>query len=114
MRGAFSIGRVTGNDSSQEAQQLSEVIQNDYSSLSGFLLRSQLVSGWPDLLVDAYSERYDSDDAIDASVTPMKPIRIVHLAEDLLLCLFEGEVKTAEVYLKPQAIQFGVDEDTLE
>ena len=112
LRGAFSIGRVTGNDSSQEAQQLSEVIQNDYSSLSGFLLRSQLVSGWPDLLVDAYSERYDSDDAIDASVTPMKPIRIVHLAEDLLLCLFEGEVKTAEVYLKPQAIQFGVDEDT--
>ncbi len=50
--GAFSLGRVTEVDHQQDYQHI--IADNRYPNMSGLLIRSEAVSGWPGLLVDAY------------------------------------------------------------
>ena len=50
--GAFSLGRVTETDHQQDFQHI--IADNRYPRMSGLLLRSEVVSGWPGLLIDAY------------------------------------------------------------
>ena len=57
--GAFSIGRVTSDDHQQDQSHLREEgkpnpAKNPFDFLSGFIMRSEAVSGWPDLQMDAY------------------------------------------------------------
>lgn len=56
--GAFSIGRVTSNDHQQDQNhhQNDEYnpAKNHFETLSGFLMRSEAVAGWPDLHIEAY------------------------------------------------------------
>ena len=50
--GAFSIGRVLPSDHQQDKLHQ----QNKQNKVSGFLLRSDVVAGWPGLQVDGYDE----------------------------------------------------------
>ena len=34
------------------------------------------------------------------------------LGPDVLFCLCEGEIETAELYLKPEGLHFGLDEES--
>jgi hypothetical protein len=68
--------------------------------MTGVLLRSQIVSGWPSLVVSATQ---------GGAVIPLA--RRATLAPDVLLCLFAGvpdEVTIAEPY---QGLQFGVEDN---
>lgn len=68
--------------------------------VTGFLLRSALVSGWPNLAV-----RPRVGDA------QLKILRLDHLAPDVLLCLVWG-VPDAFEFAEPQeGFRFGVDDD---
>jgi hypothetical protein len=102
--GAFSIGRVASSDHAQDQAHEVSPASNPHDSVSGFLLRSDVVSGWPGLLVDAYD-----------SVTNGKKIdllRMDRLSDNVLLCLFVGETQVVEIHQQPEAIHFGLDEST--
>jgi len=70
--------------------------------ISGFLLRSIAVSGWPGIEAAAYT---------DAKRTqPLDLVRIDRLAPDLLFCLFTGDAIPACVLVRepPETLHFGV------
>ncbi|TGE24334.1 hypothetical protein E5K00_03720 [Hymenobacter aquaticus] len=68
--------------------------------ISGFLLRSALVTGWPNLAVRAK----------DKADTSLKILRLDHLATNVLFCLFDGVPHTVEFSEPQESLGFGVDE----
>jgi len=82
-------------------------------TISGFLLRSRVVSGWPALHVRAYSDEVGADDAKVAAndARRLRLLRLERLAPAVLLCLFDGIPKVVHVEEPRQGIQFGVDLD---
>lgn len=106
--GAFSIGRVTDGDFKQDSD---NPVNTPYGNLTGFLLRSDVVSGWPGLLVDGYSDVIDNLD-FAPSGDLLTLLRMERLSANVLLCIFEGEVKTVDIHLQPETLHFGVDAPT--
>lgn len=100
--GAFSIGRVTGKDQDQDAP------STDYAGLSGFLLRSSVVSGWPGLLVDGYAEVITDPDFVPTH-SPLPLLRMERLSPNVLICLFDGDLHTVDIHLAPETMHFGVE-----
>ena len=108
--GAFSIGRITSADIMQDADARKTGNVPNAPVYSGFMLRSPVVSGWPNLLVEAYNQAVPlGDDYLPAGITPAKLVRLDRLGEDVLLCLFEGEIKTIDIHEHAETIHFGVD-----
>ena len=115
--GAFSIGGDIRTASgvaqySSILAQFHRLIDNVTSQArSGFMVRSELVLDYPDLLVDGYSEKITGNVVLtDAQIaTKLSNIRNELLGPDILMCLYNGEVKTAELYLKPEGLNFGLD-----
>jgi hypothetical protein len=102
--GAFSIGRVTTSDHQQDKGYKDSPAVNPFAQVSGFLLRSDVVSGWPSLVVEAYDQR-DPDKGGEQK----KLLRAERLSANILLCLFEGEVERIEIHQKPETLHFGLD-----
>jgi hypothetical protein len=102
--GAFSIGRVTTSDHNADKLlgQKSPAAGIDTTVVTGFLLRSELVSGWPGLLIDAYDKQ---------NPRPLDDIRIERLAAGVLLCMFPGEIARVEIHQQPESLHFGLDKD---
>lgn len=76
-------------------------------TVSGFLLRSALVSGWPNLVVRVCPK--SKPEALDKIISPLKILRISHLAPDVLFCLFDGVPDNVELSEPPESLGFGVD-----
>jgi hypothetical protein len=75
--------------------------QTQQSLISGFLLRSALVSGWPTLAVRPYL----------ADGTMLRVLRMDHLSSNVLLCLFWGVPDHVEISEPQEGFRFGVDDD---
>ncbi|MER5648657.1 hypothetical protein [Streptosporangium sp. NPDC002524] len=69
----------------------------------GLLLRSALVSGWPNLAV-----RADGPDGV-----PLPILRMDHLSPTVLLCLFDGLPATVELREPQEGFRFGVEDHGL-
>ncbi|WP_293150359.1 hypothetical protein [Okeania sp. SIO2C9] len=108
--GAFSIGRVTTSDHKQDQANNNIPTTNLHKKVTGFLLRSDVVAGWPGLLVDGYSKLVNSDNAIPDE-DKLKLLRMDRLSANVLICLFDGEVKTVDIHQKPETLHFGLDSD---
>jgi hypothetical protein len=86
--------------------------------ISGFLLRSKAVAGWPGLHVRAYDDEpieNDDDPVGENDPRRMRLLRLERLAPAVLLCLFDGVPKVVHIEEPRQGIQFGfeaVGEDT--
>lgn len=80
-------------------------------TITGFLLRSRAVSGWPALHVRAYRSEIGPDDAPvnDNDPRRIRLLRLERLAPAILLCLFDGIPEVVHVEEPRQGIQFGVD-----
>ncbi|MFT5318634.1 MAG: hypothetical protein ACI8RA_001901 [Chlamydiales bacterium] len=100
--GALSIGTL-GLPGRQYVDQLWEEIQTELqtSSCTGFFLRSQVISGWPDLQVVGFDNNHQ----------PLTMRRRENLSDDVLICIFEGQIQSVEIHLKPEALHFGFDID---
>ena len=89
-----------------------ERLQGAGGTITGFLMRSRVVSGWPNLHVRAYSRDVIEDDALttEAESHPdrMKVLRMERLAPAVLLVLFDGVPAVVHVEEPRQGIQFGV------
>lgn len=83
--------------------------------VSGFLLRSEAVSGWPGLHVRAFSVDPPEGDAAPYADAPegdprrIRLLRLERLAPAVLLCLFDGIPKVVHIEEPRQGIQFGFD-----
>lgn len=97
--GAYSIGRITRLDAEEDLHDppsihLPEVV-------SGALIRSDLVAGYPGLVVDAFA---DADGR-----TPLIPVRTERLSETVLLCLFDGALSRLDLHQRPEDLHFAVE-----
>ena len=131
VQGVLSVGTITTADRAQlEAVHLQ--IRNDVDetertirtpqgeqrlkgaggTITGFLMRSRVVSGWPNLHVRAYSRDVLEDDALttvaESDPNRMKVLRMERLAPAVLLVLFDGVPAVVHVEEPRQGIQFGV------
>lgn len=105
--GAFSIGRTTGTLKSVDHQQKHVLLRvlPVHPAVTGFLMRSSVVAGWPGLVVDAYGPGDGRGPQLDVR-------RIDRLGTDVLLCLFSGAAARFEVHLKPEMLHFGIGDRT--
>ncbi|TRU66417.1 MAG: hypothetical protein EWV55_19365 [Microcystis viridis Mv_BB_P_19951000_S69] len=108
--GAFGIGRVTTSDYKNDQDNKKNPAVNTYPIVTGCLLRSDVVSGWPSLLVDGYNEIISNDAAVDDS-KKIELLRMERLSANVLICLFNGEIKTLDIHQKPETLHFGLDSD---
>ena len=111
--GHVSIGRVTTSDHAHDSshkENNSSPATNPHETVTGFLLRSDVVAGWPGLLVDGYGEVVDNDDSIPDK-DKLELLRMDRLSANVLICLFKGEVKTVDIHQKPETLHFGLDSD---
>jgi len=110
--GAFSIGRVTSADATQDGTNQGTALPAT-PTYSGFLLRSPVVAGWPTLGVEAYDQAIPPNEAESylPTAAPLTCVRMDRLAPDTLLCLFEGAIQAVDIHEHPDVIHFGVDMD---
>ncbi|PWL31091.1 DUF4230 domain-containing protein [uncultured Roseivirga sp.] len=104
MDGAYSVGRVTQTEAQRDHDTKNSYGPGNYEKISGFLLRSKAVSGWPALMVEAPKVKPTT-----AAPTPKcnQLLRMDRMAPDILLCLFEGDAQYFDIHLKPESIHFG-------
>jgi hypothetical protein len=87
------------------------VQQGPAGPVTGFVLRSRAVSGWPGLHARAYREELGgADDATIPESDPrrIKVLRMERLAPAVLLVLFDGIPAVVHIEEPRQGIQFGV------
>ena len=80
-------------------------------TITGFLLRSRAVSGWPGMHVRAYDrELAEGDDAIvpESDTRRLRLLRLERLAPAVLLALFDGVPAVVHIEEPRRGIQFGV------
>jgi len=127
VQGALSIGAITDTDRAL-LQQLYPAIRDDLDeaerlvrvtgdegevgeadALTGMLLRSRAVSGWPGIHVNAY--RGDvADAAPQDDPSRLHLMRLEQLAPSVLLAIFDGVPEVVHVDEPRHGIQFGVEE----
>jgi hypothetical protein len=131
VQGVLSVGTITTADRAQldavypqirddvdEAErtirtpQGEERLQGPGGTITGFLMRSRAVSGWPNLHVRAYSRDVVADDALttvaESDPSRLKLLRMERLAPAVLLVLFDGVPAVVHIEEPRQGIQFGV------
>jgi hypothetical protein len=118
--GAYSVARVTTDDMAHDhaiaphvhaaadhlvARRLARALgpAAKITQVTGFLLRSGVVAGWPGVKVQC-------QDAT-GKVLSDPPLRLECLAPDILLCLVAGVTARVIFQLPPEALHFGIDRD---
>jgi hypothetical protein len=119
--GALSIGRITSGERELDARRFADVHDralaagrqlrgnavpasnhvNSDGEVTGFLLRSQAVAGWPKLNAKGYADA--------AGKTEVKKLRLTRLSEDTMLCLFDGVVEMAALREPPEQLHCGYE-----
>lgn len=130
VQGALSVGTITTADRAQleavyphiraDVDEAERVIRSPHGeerlegaggAITGFLLRSRAVSGWPGLHVRAYRRDVIDDDALttEAESHPdrLKLLRIERLAPAVLLALIDGVPAVVHIEEPRRGIQFG-------
>ncbi len=109
--GAFSIGRVTAQDAKTDVElKAQKIIQKD-DTYTGFIMRSELISGWPDIRIAAYKTLPSNTEEEPYQTNPkvIHPIRTERLSPQVLLMIFEEEIVCLDFYLTPDTLHFGFD-----
>ena len=129
VEGALSAGTANTSDRAQLAQ-LYPAIRNEIDEeerfvrepggeppqqgpagqITGFLLRSRAVSGWPGIHVRAYRQEVGPDNEVVPESDPnrIKVLRLERLAPAVLLALFDGVPQVVHIEEPRQGVQFGV------
>ena len=126
MDGALSIGRVDGQQEKILHQNKLVDTASNANQISGFLLRSSVVAGWPTLQINGYDYVFsetkprpgdqDVDDWKNEGIpelnaagksSALEILRMERLSSNVLLCLFQGDAKVVDIHERPEAIHFG-------
>lgn len=95
--GAFGIGRTHPADRDREAGLRPEDLP---VARCGFLLRSDVVSHWPGLMVEGVP--------LDGSPS-IAPLRLQVLSPTLMLALFDRDLRRVDMHLHPESLHHGFD-----
>lgn len=107
--GAFSVGRVTKEDLQLDViRSLPRSKTQSDKTITGFLLNSEVVSGWPGLEIEGYVNPVTGNDFV-APENKLTILRRDLLSDNILLCFFAGEVKTLDLSIKGSSVNCGVD-----
>jgi len=108
--GAFSIGRVTEEDVKIDSQTrtMDRSRSGEDKTITGFLLHSEVVSGWPGLEIEAYANLVKGKQ-FSGPNDKLTILRREQLSDRILLCLFKGEAKTVDLSIKGSSVNCGVD-----
>ncbi len=120
--GAVSIGKATSRDDAQH-QALRTTIRDASAAamrrvrsknaavtaadseppgiLTGLLIRSELVAGWPGLEVHPYAQ-YDGNQPAE----PLQILRMDRIAPSVLLCIFDGIAACTDISEPREALHF--------
>ena len=131
VQGALSVGTVNSDDRTQLTAEYPTIresldraernprrrggamwLDGPAGPVSGFILRSRAVSGWPALHVRAFNvDPAEGDEAPFEEGDPqrMRLLRLERLAPAVLLCLFDGIPTVVHVEEPRQGVQFGFD-----
>lgn len=127
IQGALSVGAITDADRAllqkvypairddlDEAERLVRLTGGEgeagkADALSGMLLRSRAVSGWPGIHVNAYRAEV-SDTSAQSDPSRLHLMRLEQLAPSVLLAIFDGVPEVVHVDEPRHGVQFGVDE----
>jgi hypothetical protein len=134
VQGALSVGTVNSSDRAQ-LERLHRQIRDELDEeerlvrqptgaivqkgparvMTGVVLRSRAVSGWPGLHVRAYRNDTVADDAVVPESDPnrLKILRLERLAPAVLFALFDGVPAVVHIEEPRQGIQFGVRLETV-
>jgi hypothetical protein len=123
--GALSIGRTTTGEVTGDAELVTTVRRASRSSMrqqraqvaaagpgacddtnptkqvTGFLMRSQAVRGWPNLRFKGYTDLNGTNEICK--------LRLSTLAQDVVLCLFDGVVEMLVIEEPPEQLHMGVE-----
>lgn len=132
VQGALSVGTVNSDDRTQLTAEYPAIrgaldraernqrrrtsvpwLEGEAGPVSGFVLRSRAVSGWPALHVRAFNvDPAEGDEARFEEGDPrrMRLLRLERLAPAVLLCLFDGVPTVVHVEEPRQGVQFGFDQ----
>jgi hypothetical protein len=75
-------------------------VRPDPTAVTALLLRSALVTGWPDMAIRAH----------DDHGAPIPALRMARLSPSVLLCLFSGVPAAVTLGEPPHGLRFGVDD----
>jgi hypothetical protein len=129
VQGALSVGTVSSDDRT-ELEQLYPVVRNEVDeaertvrpvggegatstsgTITGFVMRSRAVSGWPGMHVRAYDrELAEGDNAIipESDARRLRLLRLERLAPAVLLALFDGVPAIVHIEEPRRGVQFGI------
>lgn len=119
--GAFSIGRNTPKELHLDSDILPQLLLdikkegktvrknarietsffNSTDSISGFILRSEAVAGWKKLEAFGFADLHDEN-------LQLPILRMSHLADDILFCLFDGDMKKLVIQEPPGELHTGL------
>jgi hypothetical protein len=98
VEGAYSVARVSTGDKKQDAATCPHEV---YRQVSGFLLRSAIVSGWPTL---------EAQVEVSSPSAAYKQLRCERITPDILLYLMEvegqGVITSVTLQVPPENIEF--------
>jgi len=92
--GAFSLGRQDQEQDTTLKAQLPPLPE----TVTGFIMRSDFVAGWPDTNITA-----------EIAGAEQAPLWRKLLSQRVLLCLFAGDIATVTFHHKPERLHFGVE-----
>ncbi len=132
VQGALSVGTVNTDDRMQLTERYGEIRDaldtaernvrrrddaprqtGQAGPISGFILRSRAVAGWPAMHVRAFKQEPTEGDGFDYGddhPERMRLLRLERLAPAVLFCLFDGIPKEVHLQEPRQGVQFGVDQ----
>lgn len=76
--------------------------------VTGVLLRSNAVAGWPSMHVNAYPEAM-APNHIDPAARHLRVLRKERLQSEVLIFLFDGVPATLDLYLSPEGVHSGLE-----
>jgi hypothetical protein len=128
VEGALSVGTITTTDREQLQASYADIRDEvdaaerrvrtasagdgnaAANTITGFLLRSAAVSGWPGLHVRAYRQEVPDNEVLpESDPRRMRLLRLERLAPAVLFGLVDGVPAIVHIEEPRQGIQFGVD-----
>ncbi|MCW2898702.1 MAG: hypothetical protein JWO67_967 [Streptosporangiaceae bacterium] len=98
--GAYSIGRLSRYDADLDE---AHPLPLDHPRITGALIRSDVVTGYPGLLVDGYADATTDH--------PLPQVRVEQLSDGVLICLFKGELARLDLHQRPESQHLAVENE---
>jgi len=107
LAGALTIGTQSSMDQVGPDDVRAHLSVPATGAITGVLLRSELVTSWPDLVIDASGVRVTTE--VEPAPAPLRLLHREAIRPGVLLCLFDGVAATIDLHLPPEQMHVGLE-----